>query len=144
MSHEPLELTIITKELANSPRRGDIVRFMLEKDGLLWTKRVVGLPGETIEIRSPYVLINGKELLDPPFFEKISSYEDGYAGYVDVKSMGLEGIALPITLGHDEYFLMGDNSANSVDSRMFGPVPREAIQEKIIRIVFPPWRIREL
>jgi signal peptidase I len=60
------------------------------------------------------------------------------------KEHALEGIALPITLGPDEYFVLGDNSAESTDSRHFGPVSREAIQGKVMRIVFPPWRIREL
>jgi len=131
---------------SSNPHRGDIVRFMSReknKDSL-WAKRVVGLPGETIDICPPYVLINGEKLLDPPIFAKISSCENEYSGYVETKDMGLEGLMLPITLGPEEYFLLGDNSLQSWDSRHIGPVPRKAIQGKVVRIVFPPWRIREL
>jgi signal peptidase I len=56
----------------------------------------------------------------------------------------LEAIALPVTLGSDEYFVLGDNSTQSIDSRHIGPIQREAIVGKVMRIVFPPWRIREL
>ena len=132
----------------NNPRRGDIAVFFVEKNGsFLVEKRVVGLPNETIEIQYPYVLINGEKLLVPPIFAKISSGKDGYVGYVDAKDMGYlehQRVALPITLSSDEYFLLGDNSPNSIDSRHLGPVPRDAIVGKVTRIIFPPWRIREL
>jgi signal peptidase I len=130
---------------SSDPHRGDIVLFLPEQnDELEWCKRVVGLPGETVDICSPYVLINGEKLLDPPIFAIISSREDGYFGYVDAKDTKLEGIALPITLGPDEYFILGDNSSLSWDSRHFGPVKREAIVGQVTRIIFPPWRIQEL
>ena len=125
-------------------QRGDIVRVGPDQNGRLWAKRVVGLPGETVEIQPPYVLIDGEKLLDPPIFSKISSRAEGYAGYVNAEDMGFKGIALPITLGTDEYFLLGDNSPKSGDSRLFGPVSRENIHGKVMRVVFPPWRIREL
>ena len=137
---------IMTSSLSyrsSDPCRGDIV-FLCNKDDFPWIKRVVGLPGETIDIRSPYVLVNGEKLLDPPVFAKISSCEEEYSGYLDVQGSGQKGITLPITLGDNEYFLLGDNSAQSWDSRHFGPVPRDAIIGRVTRIVFPPWRIREL
>ena len=129
------------------PCRGDIVGFYMRplwQEPMYMYRRVAGLPGETIDICPPYVLINGEKLLDPPIFAKISLSEDGYSGYGSAEGMELEGITLPITLGIDEYFVLGDNSVESVDSRHFGPVPCEAIQGKVMRIVFPPWRIREL
>ena len=132
---------------SSNPCRGDVIIVpLLKKDGSTITafKRVVGLPGETIAIRPPYVLINGTELLEPPFFAKMSSGKEGYSGYVTAKDTELEGIELPITLGPDEYFVLGDNSPESGDSRHFGPVPRANIHGKVMRIVFPPWRIREL
>jgi signal peptidase I len=139
------------------PCRGDIVGFKM-REQQWWqqpqhvSRRVVGLPGETVDICPPYVLINGEKLLDPPIFSQISSCEDGYSGYVTgedsvyvtAKGIEIEGIALPITLGPDEYFVLGDHSVKSFDSRHCGPVSREAIVGKVVRIVFPPWRIREL
>jgi signal peptidase I len=133
----------------NGPHRGDIVGCKIVEQPW-WqqpehiNRRVVGLPGETVDICPPYVLINGEKLLDPPIFAKISSREDGYSGYDNTEGMEPEGLALPITLGPDEYFLLGDNPLQSLDSRHFGPVSRKAIIGKEMRIVFPPWRIREL
>jgi signal peptidase I len=144
----------------NKPQRGDIVNFRLDlyrKDDKLylynknedvkvehpfWTKRVVGLPGETIDIDPPYILINGKRLIEPDIFKKISESQDSYTGYCFSKSNNR--IALPVTLGNDEYFLLGDNSEHSTDSRVFGPVRRGDIKSKVIRIIFPPSRIKEL
>jgi signal peptidase I len=126
-----MDITInVSAYRSSNLRRGDIVEINTTPNKLLWVKRVVGLPGETVDIAPPYVLINGKKLLDPPIFSKISSQKDGYSGYVDVRSMRRNGIALPITLGPDEYFLLGDNSPQSEDSRMRGPVPREKIVGK--------------
>jgi len=141
------------------PRRGDIVGFKMGEQPW-WkqprhvTSRVVGLPGETVDICPPYALINGEKLLDPPIFAKMSSCKDGYSGYVYAKDVDTERILkgipppeeieFPVTLGPDEYFLLGDNSPESLDSRHLGPFPREAIVGQVTRIIFPPWRIREL
>ena len=137
---------------SSDPHRGDIVVFEIVSTPLYpqpvsVCRRVVGLPGETVDICPPYILINGKKLLDPPIFAKISLSEEGYSGYVTAKEAKYEEneeIVLPITLGPDEYFVLSDNSVESLDSRHFGPIPREAIVGKVMRIVFPPWRIREL
>ena len=140
-------------------RRGDIVGFKMGeqpwwKQPRHLSRRVVGLPGETVDICPPYILINGEKLLDPPIFSQISSCKDSYSGYVYAKDVDMEKILkgipppeeieLPVTLGADEYFLLGDNSPESLDSRHLGLIPREAIVGKVTRIIFPPWRIREL
>ncbi len=130
------------------PQRGDIVTFRgTNDDGLpkIVIKRIVGLPCETVNIEPPYVLINGKRLTEPPIFEKIASKEDGYTGYCTAEKTGREdGIPLPLTLGPNEYFLLGDNSPRSYDSRMRGPVLRKDIIGRLVRIYFPFDRIREL
>ena len=128
--------------LFNSPHRGDIV-FIYQND-FVWDLRIVGLPGETVDICTPYVLINGEKLLDPPIFAKISSCADGYSGYIAAKDLGENGIALPLTLGPDEYFMLGDNPYEGLDSRYGGPISREAIVGQVTRIIFPPWRIQDL
>ncbi|MDR2115753.1 MAG: signal peptidase I [Planctomycetaceae bacterium] len=130
----------------NNPKRGDIVKFCVYNENgkvepNLWAKRVVGLPGETIDIDPPYILINGKQLIEPDIFKKISESQDGFNGYCFSKS--INPISLPVTLGNDEYFLLGDNSEISVDSRVFGPIKRHDIKSKVIRIVFPFSRIKE-
>ncbi|MDR1269014.1 MAG: signal peptidase I [Planctomycetaceae bacterium] len=133
----------------DNPKRGDIVCFNhYDKDGKAdpkpWAERVVGLPGETIDIDPPFVLINGKPLTEPDIFRKISESQEGYIGYNYFPYPDPNNVQFPLTLADDEYFLLGDNSAKCIDSRVFGPVKRSDIKSKIIRIVFPPSRIKEL
>ena len=91
------------------PARGDIVVLALPDISELLSKRIVALPGETLEIRDGEVWINGAPLEEPYVFNR----DETWYG--------------PLTLGPDTYFVMGDNRANSNDSRVFGPVPRQAI-----------------
>ncbi len=95
------------------PDRFDLVVFERE-DRKTNVKRVIGLPGETIQITGGYIYIDGKPL----------EAEDG------LSEVSLAGLAEhPITLGKDEYFLLGDNRESSEDSRFIniGNVNREQI-----------------
>jgi signal peptidase I len=132
----------------SDPKRGDvIVHKVMTHDGSStnWTQRIVGLPGETVDIEPPYVLINGKRLTEPPIFAKIASKQDGFVGYCTVEDINASSdVSLPMTLGADEYFVLGDNSPYSRDSRFDGPVLRRNITGKVIRICYPLNRIREI
>ena len=97
------------------PQRGDVVVFRYPKDpSKFFIKRVIGLPGDTIDIQGNVVKViqeDGTEVtLDEPY----------------VKSMA-ESTSLTETLGPREYFVMGDNRDNSLDSRYWGFVPDENI-----------------
>lgn len=80
--------------------------------------RVIGLPGENIELRSGKVYINGVEL-DESGFSKRLSYEK----------------FAPSVVPEGEYFLMGDNRSDSMDSRQFGTIKRDAIDGKVQNII---------
>ena len=84
------------------PARGDIVVFRQNENSHYSVKRVVGLPGETVEITDGKILINGEELT-----EDIHVSDIVYAGTA----------ANPVELGDDEYFVIGDNHTASDDSR---------------------------
>lgn len=115
--------------------RGDIVtaNMVNEEDGKTYSvvKRVIGLPGETIECRDEKVCINGKELDESQYLDE-SFAKEWYNtnGYFN-DSFG------PVTLKEDEYFLMGDNRPISMDSRETGPVKKEDILAKDVMVLFP-------
>ena len=104
------------------PGRFDLVAFERE-DRKTNVKRVIGLPGETVQIKGGLVYINGQPL----------EAENG------LEQVALAGLAEnPITLGKDEYFLLGDNRESSEDSRFIniGNVKREQIKGSVwIRIL---------
>lgn len=102
-----------------APGRGDIVVFLPNgnQNSHYYLKRVVGLPGEHVQIVGGYVYINGVPLEEDEVYDKISD----------------PGIAEnEIVLGNDEYFVLGDNRNNSEDSRSgnIGPVNRDTITGK--------------
>jgi len=102
--------------------RGDVVVFWYPLDrSKSFIKRVVGLPGETIEIRMGHVYINGREL------------EDQFvpAGYLDGSNSASRRIP------SDSYFVMGDHRDSSNDSRVFGPVARQYIYGKAVFAYWP-------
>jgi len=84
-------------------------------------KRIIGLPGQTIDIRDGYVYIDGEKLDEP---------------YLNVTTSA-KGKAYPITIPDNEYFVMGDNRTVSFDSRDFGTVPIEKIEGKVVFRFFP-------
>ena len=94
----------------------DLIENGKKTDTLI--KRVYGLPGETISCEDGVIYINGKKI------------DDSYA-YGKTNDFG------SITLGSDEYFLLGDNRGVSLDSRIFGPINKKHIDGKTDFIIWP-------
>lgn len=106
------------------PQRGDVVIVDQPGDEVSLIKRVVGLPGETVEVRKGHTFING-EALDEPWITHF-----GGPGYP----------AAQIPAGH--VFIMGDNRPNSRDSRHIGPVPIERITNRARFVFWPPDQVK--
>ena len=113
----------------SDPIRGDVVvvRYPGDPDNKKYVKRVIGLPGETIELKNGKVYVDGK-LVD----EKYLSYS--------VKSEPSKVDLTTWRLSATEYFLMGDNRPFSNDSRYFGPVEKRFFDGRAISIIFPQIR----
>jgi len=119
---------LVTDNLAyleESPQRGDIV-LLSRPGGRTYLKRIIGLPGETLEIRGGKVLINGHELSEPYLSEPMR---------VDSPIRQIEP---------DRYFVMGDNRNNSSDSRSFGTVTISDIIGRATFVYYPFKQMRFL
>jgi signal peptidase I len=117
--HEYLIIDELSYRLRD-PLRGEIVVFRYPRDpSQFFIKRVVGLPGETVEISGGQVIIYNEEFPNGQALEE--EYIDG------VLTQGKK----KVTLGSDEYYLLGDNRDESLDSRMFGGVARSLIVGRV-------------
>ena len=103
------------------PARGEVIVFNYPLDPKKdFVKRVVGLPGETVEVRDGTVYVNGEALSEP----YLSRRDDSDAREV--------------TLGDKDYYVIGDNRRNSNDSRAWGPVLEDHIVGKVW-LIYWPW-----
>jgi len=120
------------------PKRGDVVVFIYPEDAKKdFIKRLIAFPGETVEIINGTVYINGKPLLEATFNQN----PDGSIRYYYNRGEFAEA-GKKIVVPKDNYFMLGDNSASSKDSRYWGFVPKENILGKALVIYWPPQRIR--
>jgi signal peptidase I len=122
------------------PRRGDVV-VVLESNGVPAVKRVIGMPGDTVEIDAaprPAVLLEPAgsgawQRLDEPYVQPNWQRPD-----LCCDSSGrASAAASPLTLPPDEYFVLGDNRNVSIDSRSFGLVPRDRIVGRVLLRYWP-------
>jgi signal peptidase I len=111
--------------LFRQPARGEIVVLKRTSEADL-IKRVIGLPGETLQVSNGQVLINGQSITEPY-----------------MKDPRINQDTPPQTIPADRVFVMGDNRNNSSDSRGFGPVPLTDIVGRAWIIYWPPpdWKV---
>jgi signal peptidase I len=132
-----------------SVHRGDIVVFREPGSGLdagtVLIKRVIGLPGDVISLKSGSVYINGKRLSEP--YVRPQRNPDGtFSPEPSLAFSDGQPYALvrPYPVPAGSYFMMGDNRTDSGDSRQFGPMPRTAIIGEAFLIYWPLNRLRIL
>lgn len=132
------------------PKRGDIVVFSTSgleypavKQDTFYIKRIAGLPGETIQIAPPHLLVNGRPVTDPAIFGDISSTSNGFLlartspGFTAV----LDSTEDKMVLGEHEYLTLGDNTTSCLDGRYYGPISEDQIFGRISRVYRPLSRI---
>src|SRR5262249_22673085 len=96
-------------------------------------KRVIGLPGETVELKEKKVYINGKPL-DEPYVHYLLPPSGGGAEFREETSFDVRERYGPVTVPPNQYFVMGDNRDNSQDSRYWGFLPRDYVKGKAVVI----------
>jgi len=125
-----------------TPKRGDVIVFKVPPEGLqishyssdqtvYFIKRIIGLPGETVEINGDQVKIYNKD--NPNGFVLSEPYT-----YIDkLIPSPVSNVQEKVTLKDGEYFVMGDNRHNSSDSRFWGTLPASNIKGRVITRLFP-------
>ena len=135
----------------SNPQRGDVVVFFSPKDGQRLVKRVIGLPGDTVELRDERLVINGQPVEyaqpDPEMVKQLPEAERRRSIFATEKLptsthavMAIKGVPAirtfgPVRVPEGQYFMMGDNRDNSLDSRYFGTVARNRIVGRATGVV---------
>ncbi len=148
-----LPFTDISLMRIGEPKRGDIIVFTSEKAKKRMIKRLIGLPGDTLEVKNNRVFINGEaakytnlqdKALEP---KRKVDREDGIYALESLSDLKPHVIQVKpftgnplqnfnkITIPKDHYFFMGDNRDNSADSRYYGLIPRSEIRGHATRIL---------
>ncbi len=123
-------LSNIFANLTSSINRFDVVVAKEPESGELWVKRVIALPGESVEVKDGKLYIDG-QYVEEPFLDEeyVRSQTQGNTTFTKDFSA--------VKLQENEYFLMGDNRNHSLDSRARGPFKREDIIGKHIYVLYP-------
>jgi signal peptidase I len=152
-----LKVPFTTWHLAewDDPERGDVVVFYSPADGVRLVKRVIGVPGDVLEMRVNRLYINGKaadyQPLDPATAGELTRQLGGEARLAELEKETLGGLDHPlmtkpwepsqhrsfgpVTVPPGKFYMMGDNRDNSNDSRYYGPVDRGQIVGRASRVV---------
>jgi signal peptidase I len=153
---------VLCRSNVEEVKRGDIVIFKLPTDPkVIYVKRVIGLPGETIQAKGHRVFINGKELPEERAFVRLTENPELPVVKVEPKPQGASyrvfydiernsgddefeinpaakyGVVAPYQVPQGHYFMLGDSRDNSEDSRYLGTVPRELIVGEALMIFVP-------
>lgn len=142
-------LTDVSVKRLGEPQRGDIVTFSSPRDGTRLIKRLVGIPGDAIEMREEVLFVNGvaAAYTDLSIHSEPSSFGQHVEAARATETVAgsrrsvqfLRGVASrrtfgPLVVPQDQYFMLGDNRDNSEDSRFIGFVPRSMLIGRAERV----------
>lgn len=113
-----------------TPGRGDVIIFQNPGDSTPFVKRVVALPGDTIEGKEGEIFLNGR-IPEEPYISPMTPDKI----FTQDETATKQATFGPVKLGPDEYFVMGDNRPHSLDSRITGPVKLMSIRGKALYII---------
>jgi signal peptidase I len=130
------------------PYRGDI--FVFKTNGIPgigrpdapsehFIKRLAGTPGDTLQINEPILSINGQPA-ENYVFKRVESRQNGYTGYTNQHEQPMRYLGTPndtVSIPPNSYFALGDNSANSLDSRYWGFVPADNVVGRGLFVYWP-------
>ena len=145
-------LTDIVVAHLGEPQRGDVVTFSSPKDGVRLIKRLIAVPGDTVEMRDKVLVVNGRAASYEPIGTVIEHLSPGTrvealrlnertgSGRHVVQWFGLPGGSAadnfgPVVIPANRYLMLGDNRDDSADSRYFGLVPRELLIGRAVAIL---------
>jgi signal peptidase I len=120
----PGDQALVDKLSGKSPRFGDLIAFHAPRTGEILLKRVVGVAGDTVAIEDGVLVVDGRQIHEP---------------YADPKAIDSVYFG-PVKVRPGTVFVLGDNRANSEDSREFGAVPTHRIIGRAVARVWPPGR----
>jgi len=134
----------------STPRRGDVIVFAYPKDpSISYAKRVIGGPGDVVEMRQGQVYVNGRAL-DEPYVQRVDPLHDGFDAEFNWQREYLVQQAVeqrryyhptrdtwgPLRVPAGKYFVLGDNRDNSADSRYWGFVDVSAVKGRPLVVYF--------
>jgi signal peptidase I len=143
-------LTDVVVLSTGKPKRGDVVVFSSPKDGTRLIKRIVGLPGDLVEMRDEVLFINGtaarytepesgQERVEPgvevPALRVTETIEQRAHRMQILEGVQARNTFSPVRVPEAHYLMLGDNRDNSADSRYFGLVPRHRLIGRATRIL---------
>ena len=145
-----LPLTNVIVARLGEPQRGDVVTFFSPRDDMRLIKRLVAVPGDTVEMRNKILIVNGRPAIYAPIGTAVEELAPGVeteALRLDERTGARDHLVQwlgrsdkrdnfgPIAIPRDRYLMLGDNRDNSADSRYFGLVPRELIIGRAVMIL---------
>lgn len=145
-----LPLTDVSLRRLGDPQRGDVVTFSSPVDGTRLIKRVVAVPGDVVQLHEGRLQVNGERARYADGLPAVETLAPGVAVHALQATETLAGHSRrvqqlrgataarefgPLTLGPDQFFMLGDNRDNSADSRFIGPVSRQLLIGRAHRVL---------